>query len=150
MAQQYSEQKALKERDKYVSSFNATMVKIWQEQIVLLGVIDTGQLLDSLIGIRCDRDERIVNINLGLEFLEYGLWQNYGTGKEVPRGNPGDIGRDKVRQKRPWFSKKFFASFMNLKEFMADSLGREFLGIITDALDADKMRRNSAYYRNQL
>ena len=150
MAQQYTEQKALKERDKYVSSFNATMVKIWQEQIVLLGVIDTGQLLDSPIGIRCDRDERIVNINLGLEFLEYGLWQNYGTGKEVPRGNPGDIGRDKIRQKRPWFSKKFFASFMNLKEFMADSLGREFLGIITDALDADKMRRNSAYYRNQL
>ena len=144
---EYSENKALKERDKYVASFNATMVKIWQEQITLLGVIDTGQLLASPVGIRCDKDERIVNINLGLQFLEYGLWQNYGTGRETPRGNPGDIGRDKVRQKRPWFSKKFFASYMNLKEFMADSLGREFLGMISDALDSDKMRRNSAYYK---
>lgn len=143
---EYSENKALKERDKYVSSFNATMVKIWQEQITLLGVIDTGQLLDSVVGIRCDKDEKIVNINLGLSFLEYGLWQNYGTGREVPRGNPGDIGREKVRKKRPWFSKKFFASYMNLKEFMADSMGREFLGMVSDALDADKMRRNSNYY----
>ena len=114
--------------------------------MILLGVIDTGQLLSSPIGIRCDRDERIVNINLGLSFLDYGLWQNYGTGRETPRGNSGDIGRDKVRQKRPWFSKKFFASYMNLKEFMADSLGREFLGMISDALDADKMRRKSVFY----
>ena len=147
MAKQYTEQSALKERDKYVSSFNDTMVKIWQEQIVLLGVIDTGHLLESTVGIRCDKDERIVNISLGLSFLEYGLWQNYGTGREVPRGNPGDIGRDKVRKKRPWFSKKFYASYMNLKEFMADSLGREFLGIVSDALDADKMRRNSVHNR---
>lgn len=143
---EFTEQKALKERDKYISAFNATMTKIWQEQMILLGVIDTGQLLSSPIGIRCDRDERIVNINLGLSFLEYGLWQNYGTGRETPRGNSGDIGRDKVRQKRPWFSKKFFASYMNLKEFMADSLGREFLGMISDALDADKMRRKSVFY----
>ena len=48
------------------------------------------------------------------------------------------------------FSKKFFASFMNIKEFMADSLGREFLGIVSDAFDADKMRKNTSYYRNQL
>ena len=26
------------------------------------------------------------------------LWQDYGTGKETPRGNPGDIGRAKKRQ----------------------------------------------------
>lgn len=143
---EYTENKALKERDKYISAFNDTMVKIWQEQITLLGVIDTGQLLESPVGIRCDKDEKIVNISLGLEFLEYGLWQNYGTGREVPRGNSGDIGREKVRQKRPWFSKKFFASYMNMKEFMADSLGREFLGMVSDALDSDKMKRNTSYY----
>ncbi len=147
---EFTEQQALKEREKYISAFNDTMVKIWKEQIILLGVIDTGRLLESPVGIRCDKDERITAITLSQSFLEYGLWQNYGTGREVPRGNPGDIGRDKVRKKRPWFSKKFYASFMNIKEFMADSLGREFLGIVSDALDADKMRKNTAYYRNQL
>ena len=142
-----TEEKAIQEREKYINAFNDTMVKIWKEQIILLGVIDTGQLLESPIGIRCDKNDKITAITLSQSFLEYGLWQNYGTGRETPRGNSGDIGRAKVRQKRPWMSRKFYASFMNLKEFMADSLGREFLGMVSDALDADKMRRNSRYYQ---
>lgn len=142
-----TEEQALREREKYISAFNDTMVKIWKEQIILLGVIDTGQLLESPVGIRCDKDDKITAITLSQSFLEYGLWQNYGTGREVPRGNPGDIGRAKVRQKRPWFSRKFYASFMNLKEFMADSIGRQFVGMVSDALDADKLRRNSRYYQ---
>lgn len=142
-----TEEKAIQEREKYINAFNDTMVKIWKEQIILLGVIDTGQLLESPIGIRCDKNDKITAITLSQSFLEYGLWQDYGTGREVPRGNPGDIGRAKVRQKRPWFSRKFYASFMNLKEFMADSLGREFLGIVSDALDSDKMRRNTGYVK---
>ena len=144
---QLTEKQALQEREKYINAFNNTMVEIWKEQIILLGVIDTGQLLQSPVGIRCDKDDRITTITLSQSFLEYGLWQNYGTGRETPRGNPEDIGRAKVRQKRPWFSRKFYASFMNLKEFMADSLGREFLGMVSDALDSDKMRRKSRYYQ---
>ena len=144
---QLTEEQALQEREKYINAFNNTMVEIWKEQIILLGVIDTGQLLESPVGIRCDKDDRITTITLSQSFLEYGLWQDYGTGRETPRGNPGDIGRAKVRQKRPWFSRKFYASFMNLKEFMADSLGREFLGIVSDALDSDKMRRNTGYVK---
>ncbi len=142
-----TEEKAIQEREKYINAFNDTMVKIWKEQIILLGVIDTGQLLESPIGIRCDKNDRITAITLSQSFLEYGLWQNYGTGRETPRGNSGDIGHAKVRQKRPWMSRKFFSSFMNLKDFMAESLGREFVGMVSDALDADKMRRNSRYYQ---
>ena len=36
---------------------------------------------------------------------------------------------------------------MNIKEFMAESLGREFVGLVADALDADKMRRRSDFHR---
>ena len=42
-----TEQQALQERQKFVTAFNDTMLKIWQEQITLLGVIDTGALLAS-------------------------------------------------------------------------------------------------------
>ena len=34
-----SEQQALQERPKFVSAFNDTIIRIWQEQITLLGVI---------------------------------------------------------------------------------------------------------------
>lgn len=33
-----SQQEAIEERQKYVSAFNDTMIKIWKEQITLLGV----------------------------------------------------------------------------------------------------------------
>ena len=38
-------QQSKQERRKYISAFNDTMIKIWKEQITLLGVIDTGMLL---------------------------------------------------------------------------------------------------------
>ena len=135
MAEQLTEQQSLEARAKYVQAFNDTMVRIWKEQITLLGVIDTGRLLQSPIGIRTSADGKFSEVHLSQAFLEYGLWQDYGTGKEVPRGNPGDLGRPKVRKERHWFSRKYFMSVMNIKEFMADSLGQQFQGMISDALD---------------
>ena len=137
---QPTEQQELEARQKYVTAFNDTMIQIWKEQITLLGVIDTGRLLDSPVAVRMNADGKFSEVQLSQSFLEYGLWQDYGTGREVPRGNSGDLGRKKVRKERHWFSRKYFMSVMNIKEFMADSLGRQFQGIISDALDASKFR----------
>ena len=140
MERKLTESESLEERQKYIAAFNYTMVKIWKEQITLLGVIDTGRLLNSPIGLSCSADGKFSEVYLSQAFLEYGLWQDYGTGREVWRGNPGDIGRPKVRKARHWFSRKYYMSVMNIKEFMSDSLGRQFFGIISDALDAAKFR----------
>ena len=130
----------LEERQKFVNAFNRTMIQIWQEQITLLDVIDTGRLLRSPISFPVNADGRFFEISLSQAFLEYGLWQDYGTGKEVYRGNPGDIGRDKRRKAKKWFSTKYYASVMNLKDFLAESVGKEFVGVVAKALD-DKFRR---------
>jgi len=66
------------------------------------------------------------------QIMQYSLWQDYGTGRETPRGNSGDIGRTKVRQRRKWFSRKYYASVMNIKEFYEDNIGHQFCGIISD------------------
>lgn len=141
MAQQQTQEQALKERQKYVAAFNDTMIKIWKERITLLDVIDTKMLLHSPISLGYKADGKLVDVHLSQAFREYGLWQDYGTGRETPRGNPGDIGRTKVRQRRRWFSIKYYASFMNIKEFYADNLGKEFVGIINEALDDYNFRR---------
>lgn len=91
------------------------MIKIWQEQITLLGVIDTGRLLHSPLSIGLSAEGKFSQIQLSQAFLEYGLWQDYGTGAETPHGNSSDIGREKKRQRRPWFSRKYYASVMNIK-----------------------------------
>ena len=138
---QITEQKSLEERQKYVSAFNDTMIRIWKEQITLLGVIDTQRLLHSPIAIAADADGKFSEVRLSQAFLEYGLWQDYGTGREVPRGNSGDLGREKKRKARHWFSRKYYMSVMNIKEFMAESLGKQFQGIISDTLDSKKFSR---------
>lgn len=126
---------AQKEREKYIKAWNETMLRIWQERITLLEVIDTGKLLASPVAMPVRADGRFVEVTLSQEFLEYGLWQDYGVGRETPRGNSGDIGRAKVRQRRPWFSKRYYASVLNLRDFFGDNLGREFQGIMADTFE---------------
>lgn len=136
-----TQQQAQDEREKYVMAFNDTMIKIWQEQITLLGVIDTHALLRSPISLPVRTDGRFFEVGLSQAFLEYGLWQDYGTGRETPRGNSGDLGHEKVRGRRRWFSRKYYASVMNIKEFFADNLGRQYQGIISDIFDDREMRK---------
>lgn len=142
MTQLNGNDKQREEREKFVFAFNRTMITIWCEQITLLNVIDTGRLLRSLKALPVRADGRFIEIGLSQSFLEYGLWQNFGTGKEIPRGNSGDIGRERKRQKKSWFSRKYYASVMNLRDFLADNIAHEFVGIVARSLDDKYVRYN--------
>ncbi len=133
--------KAQHEREKYVRAFNSTMIKIWREQIALLGVVDTGALYRSTVAVSMTADGKFTSISLSQKFNLYGLFVDYGTGSNTPRGNPGDIGRANGRKRKRWFSRKYYASVMNIQEFYADSLGKEFCRAISNALNPDIMRR---------
>ncbi|MBD5243196.1 MAG: hypothetical protein HDS60_03815 [Barnesiella sp.] len=137
------------EREKFIEGWNKTMVEIWAERIKLLGIVDTGALLASPLELPVQADGRFYDITLSQTFLEYGLWQDLGTGREVPIGNPGDIGREKKRERRRWFSTKYYSSIMKLRDFMAESLGNEFKAMFCNALDADRLRHSSQYYRRK-
>ena len=134
----------INERAKYVRAFNDTMVRIWREQINLLGVIDTGALYRSTMGVRMTADGKFTQITLEQSFNAYGIFVDYGTSSNTPRGNSGDLGDGYVnrRKRRRWFSRKYYASVMNIQEFYADSLGQEFCRAISNALNPDIMRRS--------
>lgn len=142
MNKQVTEQQSIEQRQKYVSAFNDTMLKIWREQMTLLGVINTGRLIHSPKSLPVRADGRFIELGLSQSFLEYGLWQNFGTGKEIPRGNKGDIGRERKRKKKPWFSCKYYASVMNLRDFLSDNIAHEFGGVVAQALDDKYVRYN--------
>lgn len=132
---------AIETRRKFVIGWNETMIAIWRDQIMALGVVDTGALFNSVHALPIEADGRFADITVTEMFLQYGLYQDSGVGKEKYRGNPGDIGPTKAdgtprhfRDRRPWFSGKYYSSVMKFKEFMAESLGQEFCGIITNAL----------------
>ena len=133
--------KALQERQKYVQAFNATMIKIWREQIALLGVIYTGALYRSTLAVRMNADGKYTSITLEQSFNLYGLFVDYATGSNTPRGNPGDLGRDNARRRKRWFSRKYYASVMNIRDFYADNLGRDLAYTVSNALTRNISRR---------
>ena len=139
---------AVEQRKRYVEAWNRTLINIWQERIYKLHVIDTGFLWRSPVNLPVRADGRFYEVSLSQVFAEHGLWQDLGVGRETPHGNTGDIGRDKVRQRRRWYSTKSYSSVMALRDFMAESIGREFVGIMSN-LDASKQRANTSYYRRK-
>ena len=53
---------------------------------------DSKKILERISSLLCS----LVILSLmcqvpGAWHIEYGLWQDFGTGKEIPRGNHGDI-----------------------------------------------------------
>ena len=130
------------QRRRYVTAFNDTMIKIWREQIVLLGVVDTGALYRSLLAVRMSADGKFTQIQLEQSFNKYGLYQDFGTGSNTAKGNPGDLGEGftNKRTRRRWFSRKYFASVMNLREFFADNLGRDLADTVSNALSRSAAR----------
>lgn len=63
------EQAALREREKFVSAFNETMLKIWKEQMTLLDVIDTGALLASPKSLPIRADGQFIELGLSQSFF---------------------------------------------------------------------------------
>lgn len=141
----------IKTRQKYAGAWNDTMIKIWAERIKLLKVRDTDSLLDSLTELPVRADGRFYSLELSQRFLEYGIWQDLGVGRNTARGNTHRRDKDgweNKREIRRWFSTKYFLSFMNLTDFMAESLGDEFRSIFAN-LDAADFRNSTEYYRKK-
>lgn len=127
---------AADQRRRYLTAFNTTMVRIWQEQAIKLGVYDTGRLVASVRFQASMTDGKVTQAHSQWQTLEYGIYQDRGTGRETPKGNPGDIGRLKIRQRRPWLSRKFWSSTMNIRDYFAQSLGRQAAIAIPTAMGA--------------
>lgn len=152
------------------------MVKIWLERLRHLEVEDKGNLIRSVMAGQVIADERYFSISLSNSFLEYGLWVDMGTGREISYGNKGDVkclGPDyreehglneprqrgpkwgggetsgKMREPRRWMSPKYYSSTLRLRDYMGRSLGEEFRYIFSSALEAENRRYDSAYYKKK-
>lgn len=143
---------AVDARQKFVEAWNKTMIDIWNERIYKLKVIDTGALWRSPLQLPVRADGRFYDITLSQNFLEYGLWQDLGVGRELRHGDYEhnkeyieEHGRK--RERRPWFSIRYYSSVMNLRDFMAESLGDEFRSMFCAALDSDNARYSTEHYR---
>lgn len=142
---------AIETRRKFVEAWNKTMISIWQERIFRLKVVDTGALYHSPMSLPVMHDGRFFELSLTHTYLEYGLWQDLGTGRNTAIGNTHRVdedGWDNKRKRRRWLSSPYYSSTMNLRDFLAESIGDEFVGIMAD-LDPEAQRLQTGYYRRK-
>ena len=138
------------DRIKYQDAWAKMMVSIWREKIERLHVIDTYRLHQ-------DMNESLTTSGSELsiiqhKFMEYGIYQDVGTGNGHSKGNGGylefldpvnDNGQ-KHRKPREWFSRAYFASVMVLKEEMAYMYGEEFTGLLVDKIEEANRKRSTS------
>lgn len=98
-------------------------------------------------------DAKITSVTLEQSFRTYGLFVDYGTGRNTPCGNSGDLGEgftnrrlsplgaSLAKNRRRWFSRNYFASVMNICEFLADNLCKDMADTISKPLTRDISRR---------
>jgi hypothetical protein len=134
----------LEELAKFEEGWAAMMVDIWKEKIERLKAIRTGALYRSF-GYTITGTVGSTR-TIAHRFLEYGIYVERGTGREITKGNGGDLGFTPNRKRKPWFSKRYYGSIMKLNEHEAKLMGEAYRGMMTDALNilfgGDKIRVN--------
>ena len=139
-----------KDRIKYQDAWAKMMVDIWREKIERLHVIDTYRLHQDMNESLTTSGSEISVIQH--KFMEYGIYQDCGTGNGYSKGNGGNLefldpvndNGQKHRKPREWFSRAYFASVMVLKEEMAYMYGEEFTGLLVDKIEEANRKRSTS------
>ena len=143
------------DRIKYQDAWAKMMVDIWREKIERLHVIDTYRLHQDMNENLTTSGNELTIIQH--KFMEYGIYQDVGTGNGYSKGNGGNLefldptndNGQKHRKPREWFSRAYFASVMVLKEEMAYMYGEEFTGLLVDKIE-EANRKRSTTMRSRL
>lgn len=128
------------------------MIEIWRNRLKNFGLSKenkvlnrTGKLFLEMSKENLEARNAFTDLRYSFSHREYGIYVERGTGRGVFRGNAGDIGRENLRRKnrikagkdvRPWRSRPLRRSLYNLRDFLAESLGIEFVEIIEN-IDID-------------
>lgn len=136
------------------------MVTIWKENIIRLGIFDTGRLHGHISQKVTDTNGQIA---IAHEFMLYGIYVARGVGVHYAKGNPGDLPfldksyrkahglnkpkkvgpawgggmtSGKPRAKRDWFSRRYLGSIRVLTEVERDLYGESYMGTLSNIVNA--------------
>lgn len=112
------------------------MLAIWREKLFVTPrtrAYRSGALFRSVqSGMVFAHSDDYLNLHFRYKYLCYGIYVERGTGREVFAGNNGDIGRSKRRRRRPWMYPAYMRSIDSIRDFLAESVGQQFINIVQD------------------
>jgi len=120
-----------------ISAWADITLKIWRDKIVQLQVYDTGELMASLKNDLTRAAGNSVE-KVEFSFKLYGIFADLGVGREISKGNGGDLGFTPLRKRKEWYSKVFYREVMKLKEILADRYSKAAAQQVTNSLNPIK------------
>lgn len=108
-------------------------IQMWQEKILMLDVWDEGFLYKSFVNHVLGQSSGDIH-RIDYIFKLYGIYSDMGVGKEVSKGNSGDLEKYAYfnygsmsmqlrRKAKPWYSSIFYREMKKLSEFLAVNYG---------------------------
>lgn len=122
------------DRRDWVEGWSKMMIKIWEERLDMLDVGITGNLYRTLSEANFHAQDPVFEVTHSFPY--YGIYVDRGTGREIAKGNPGDLGFTPIREPKRWYSVKHYASVKKLQEYMAESFGKEAVTMIKEQLES--------------
>jgi hypothetical protein len=112
------------------------VIEKFRAKITELKVYDQGYLDESLMY------ELLVNAGNDIEKIElsfklYGIFVDMGVGKEISKGNRGDLDFTPTRKPKPWYSLKFYGQVMKLRELLLENYSRAITFSLINTLQTD-------------
>lgn len=98
-------------------------LKIWRAKITELKIYETGELYESFLNdltVSAGNDVGKVEFSFKL----YGIFVDMGVGREISKGNSGDLGFTPVRKRKEWYSRIFYREVMILKDILKEKYGK--------------------------
>ena len=116
-----------------VAAWADITLKIWREKITELKVWESGALYESLKNALLMAAGNDVN-RIDFSFKLYGIFVDMGTGREIFKGNDGDLGFTPIRKRKEWYSRIFYREVMRLKEIISEKFGEHIANTIVYAM----------------
>lgn len=119
-----------------IAAWADIVIEKWHAKITELKVYDKGNLDDSLM------QDLLVNSGVDIDKIEftfklYGIFVDMGVGKEISKGNSGDLGFTPERKAKEWFSRKYYGQIMKLREILMEKYSKAIAFSMINTISAD-------------
>lgn len=144
---------------KFEKGWEEEMLEIWREKLIQYKIRHTGSLFSSLASSSSGEEVRTIVHR----FLTYGIYVAMGVGRyyknrenfedynsssyrrehglDKPRkigpsgwGGGGYMTSGQPRRRRPWWSRKYYASLMKLNDVEGEFYGEMYRGVLFDVI----------------
>jgi len=117
---------------KTVEAWSTITEREWQAKINALNIGVTGGLYESFNHEIIGNEESPQSVQF--KFKDYGIYVNYGVGREISRFNPGDLGFTPERRAKKWMSTVILRETNRLSYLLAEKYGIKCANMIAQSI----------------